>query len=466
MFKKIFFSMAALAMLTACNGDYTDWADPQHNDEPATVSFGNGSVTEVGLIDLNELNGQPSVAVCQIVAPTSSAEGFVPEYKITLGDKTFDIDANGQMAFADLNNYVHDTYGYNPVEHDVTAVLTMWLNNGSAAVKTVSAPFTVKVIGVAPVIEEAYYLVGTMNGWNNTNTDYCLVNGGGDVYEDPVFSITVPAPADGSGLQFKVFPKSSLGNWDGCLANSEEEGKFNRNNAGGDFVVDAVEGAKFYVITFNMLEGTWWVKALSFDEKIYFVGTANGWNNGDKLDQQSLILTNSDKGQYAGYLYGKQESYGNTFRLFTAAQLGNWGDCTGASAFETMTGAIAAGSSDNNLEFTEGDGVYYVELSLIDKTVKATKVEYMGVTGDFCGWNEGVQMTWNADDYCFEADANVTAAGWKFRVNGLTDPNWSLNLGGSTDNLVQNGDNLSVAGSKVRLYPCHVKADKVYCTVE
>ena len=56
MFKKIFSALLLATTMVACTEDYTDWAAPQQNPQPETVTFGNGSVSEVGLIDFaNEL---------------------------------------------------------------------------------------------------------------------------------------------------------------------------------------------------------------------------------------------------------------------------------------------------------------------------------------------------------------------------------------------------------------------------
>ena len=51
---------------------------------------------------------------------------------------------------------------------------------------------------------------------------------------------------------------------------------------------------------------------------------------------------------------------------------------------------------------------------------------------------------------------------WKFRVNG----GWDINLGGSLNNLTAGGDNLTVAGNTVKLYPTRKTKDNIYCTVE
>ena len=91
----------------------------------------------------------------------------------------------------------------------------------------------------------------------------------------------------------------------------------------------------------------------------------------------------------------------------------------------------------------------------------------MGMIGGFNNWDGDEPMKWNAEEYCFEAtfkapNAGVTADGWKFRVNG----GWDINLGGSINNLTAGGDNITVAGKTVKLYPTRKTNDNIYCTVE
>lgn len=58
----------------------------------------------------------------------------------------------------------------------------------------------------------------------------------------------------------------------------------------------------------------------------------------------------------------------------------------------------------------------------------------MGIIGGFNNWAGDAPMTWNPEEYCFEAtNVGVTADGWKFRVNG----DWPINLGGSLNNLTR-----------------------------
>ena len=48
------------------------------------------------------------------------------------------------------------------------------------------------------------------------------------------------------------------------------------------------------------------------------------------------------------------------------------------------------------------------------------------------------------------------------RVNG----GWDINLGGSLNNLTAGGDNLTVAGNTVKLYPTRKTNANIYCTVK
>ena len=60
----------------------------------------------------------------------------------------------------------------------------------------------------------------------------------------------------------------------------------------------------------------------------------------------------------------------------------------------------------------------------------------------------------------------MTADGWKFAANG----GWDVNLGGDVDHLTQDGANLTVEGTTIRLYLERTQANmndfKYRCTVE
>ena len=307
-------------------------------------------------------------------------------------------------------------------------------------------------------IEAAYYFTGSINGWNNNDTSYKLTNDGRDPYENPTFTCRIPAPEDGSNVEFKMTPESGLGgDWSKCLAAGTAAGTFVYNNGGGNLVIEAVPGAKYYDLTFNMMELTWSYKAVAFEQFVYFIGATDGWSKAE----QKLALAD-ESGIYTGYLYcADPNGWGNEFKFQKIP--GNWDSQLNSGTF---TGGITGDFADggDNIKAAAGEGVYYVTLDLANNTLNAVKVNKMGIIGDFNGWGGDVEMTWNATDYCFEAtNPGVNANGWKFRVNS----DWGINLGGDTlDNLVANGANLSAVGNNIKLYPTRKTSDNIYCTVE
>ena len=193
-----------------------------------------------------------------------------------------------------------------------------------------------------------------------------------------------------------------------------------------------------------------------FNPFIYFIGATDGWSASD----QKLACLNGD-GVYTGFCYvADPNGWGIAFKFQRVA--GSWDNEINANTFTSKSGVFG----DNNIEVAE-EGVYYFQVNLAQNSISATKIDYMGVTGDYCGWNEGAEMMWNATDFCYElTGAAVNANGWKFRANGLTDPNWKINLGGDINNLTQDGANITLEGNTIKLYPTRKTSNNIYCTVE
>ena len=573
-------TLLASVALTSCDQDFNEGlAGPLTSpaETPQTVAFGNGAVTEMPAINLADATGN-MVKVCNITAPTvTDANATLTGYILKIGDVEYALTENGEMNRQELTDLVEGLYGKRPVERTVSGVVKAFFDANGQSLVTISDAINVKVIPQAPNIEAAYYLTGTINGWNNSDTTYKLTNNGGDPYENPTYTLRIPAPEDGSDVKFKMTPESGLGgdwsgclaagptegtfvynngggdlvinavegavfyditfnmldqtwraealliniepayyltgsingwnnsdttykltndgrdpyenptftcripapedggniefkmtpqsglggDWSGCLAAGPTEGTFNYNNAGGNLVINAIEGAKYYDLTFNMMEMTWSYKAVNFNPFVYFIGATDGWANPD----QKLALQDTE-GTYTGYVYcADPNGWGNEFKLQRVA--GDWGDDSqlNSNNLVEITGDFAKGG--DNIVAAAGEGVYYVTLNLAALTLNAVKINNMNLVGDFNGWNAGddaQQMTWDAANYCYViTGAGVTANGWKFTTNN----SWDINLGGETlDNLVANGANISAVGTTIKLYPTRKTSDNIFCTVE
>ena len=464
MIKKILLGMTLLMSMVSCTEDFTDWAHPQTNPQEEAVAFGDGKVTPVGVINLADVNTE-TVKVASIEAPSSTNAAYTPTYKINFDGQSFDIDAEGNMATADLANYIVEKWGKRPTERDIDATLDAWVSNGATAVKmATSATFQVKAVPVAPVIEEGYYLVGDMfttettNGWTKEAAK-AFNHSDKDVYEDPVFTVSFETTK--ADQYWKIIPKKNIDSgeiWAAGVVGPKVDGDDSMTGAltNGDAKAGKIAKAGKYKLTINMMDYSYTIEEVNYDPFIYFIGATDGWTNAE----QKLALVDDAKGVYTGYLYcADPNGWGNQFKFQRVA--GSWDNEINSGAFSTFSGA--ATSEGGNIGVNAGEGVYYFDVNLSEGKITATKVEKMGIIGGFNDWGGDAVMTWNAKEYCFEAtNVGVTADGWKFRVNG----GWDINLGGSINDLTAGGDNLSVAGNTVKLYPTRKTSEKIFCTVK
>ncbi|MQN80883.1 DUF5115 domain-containing protein [Prevotella copri] len=465
MIKKILLGMTLLMSMVSCTEDYTDWGNPQSNPQEEAVSFGDGSVTPVDVINLANVKTE-KVKVASIVAPTSSDAAYTPNYKINFDGQSFDIDADGNMAKADLVNYITNKYGKRPKERDIDATLDAWQSNGSTAVKMVtSETFQVKAIPEAPFIDAAYYLVGDMfttddvNGWTK-GVAKAFNHSEKDVYDDPIFTVSFETTK--ADQYWKIIPKKNIDAddlWAPGVVGPKVDGDDSMTGAltNGEAKAGKIAKAGKYKLTINMMDYSYTIEEVNYDPFIYFIGSTDGWKSND----QKLALVDDAKGVYTGYVYLADPNAAGFEFKFQRAQ-GNWDTAIGAGTFVSFGGA-AIGVDNGNIGVNAGEGVYYMDVNLSEGTITATKVETMGIIGGFNNWGGDAVMTWNAKEYCFEATkVGVTADGWKFRING----GWDINLGGSLNNLTAGGDNIAVAGNTIKLYPTRKTSDNIYCTVK
>ena len=471
MIKKILLGMTLLMSMVSCTEDFTDWANPQKNSPKEAVAFGDGSVEPVEVINLADVKTE-KVKVASIKAPTSSNAAYTPIYKINFDGQSFDIDAEGNMATADLANYIVEKFGKRPTERDIDATIDAWVSNGATAVKTAvktatSETFQVKAIPEAPVIENGYYLVGDMfttettNGWTK-DAAKAFNHSDKDVYEDPVFTVSFETTK--ADQYWKIIPKKNIDSgeiWAAGVVGPKVDGDDSMTGAltNGDAKAGKIAKAGKYKLTINMMDYSYTIEEVNYDPFIYFIGSTDVWSSSD----QKLALVDDAKGVYTGFVYiADPNNAGYEFKFQRIA--GKWDRAIAASDFVTFKES-AIGAANGNLGVKDGEGVYYMDVNLSEGTIEATKVTTMGLIGKFQEWDEtkDVPMTWNAEEYCFEAtNAGVTADGWKFRMN----KKWAVNLGGSLNNLTAGGSDIKVAGNTIKLYPTRKTKDNIYCTVE
>ena len=323
---------------------------------------------------------------------------------------------------------------------------------------------------IEPVnIAENYYLIGGPGDWSaDAAMEMQFSHSDKDVFEDPVFTYTFAGT--GSDMWFAFGDKDAIdaiandGDWSklfGTTGESEDlSGNIERRyNLDGDHSFHIDGQAKFYRFQINMANMTYEITPLDFEPFVYFIGATDGWSNAE----QKLALTD-DSGIYTGYIYcADPNGWGNEFKF--QKEPGNWDTEINTGH---MTGGITGDATDagGNFGVSAGEGVYFFTLDLANLSLNAVRITNMNLVGDFNGWNQAddaQQMTWDADNYCFViTGAGVNANGWKFTTNN----SWDINLGGTIDNLWANGDNLTVEGTTIKLFPTRKDNDNIYCTVE
>lgn len=448
--------MGMALLMASCTDDYKDWADPFSNapEDPYNISF---TASPANPIDFATVTDEKVQLFNSAIDAPEGATATM--YEVVLSDESgedlasVEVDLDGCANVEELEAAVYDLYGRRPVARTIPMKVGVAISVKGASILKI-ANTTLTATPNAPEIEEAYYITGTPNGWNNSDTSFELSNGGDDVYENPVFKVLIPAT--GSDISFKVTPKSGLGgDWSKCLTASDTEGKFATNNAGTDLKIPHVEGAKFYRVEFNMLDQTWKYEALSFGEYFYEIGNESGWGTSHAL------FGGAGNGKYLGYYYLDGE-----FKFKPNAD--NWDNDLEYVSGDSMSGTLQSTGGPNCPD--PGAGFYQINLDAGAMNYSLTKVDVISIIGDFNGWGADVDMTYNKEAGCWEATAEVNTNGFKFRMNH----DWAISWGGANgngklyDNLTQNdGANIIVdaAGTyKFQLYLSCEGQNKVVIT--
>ena len=471
MIKKILLGMTLLMSMVSCTEDYTDWANPQTNPEEEAVSFGDGSVTPVEVINLADVKGD-KVKVASIVAPTSSKDAYKSSsFKINFDGQSFDIDADGNMAKADLVNYITGKYGKRPTEHDINATLDAWLSNGSTVAKmATSETFQVKAIPEAPFIDAAYYLVGDLTDWG-LDTKLKFAHSDADVYADPVFTLMFTTTKDDQC--WKIIPQGNVdaGNiW--AVENApkgvvgiEQDGD---NAMSGKLLTTNSEGKKagagkiakagMYQMTINMMDYTYTIKQIA--PEYYLVGKLQEWS--DKLENKTCLMYAETPMVQS---YTTQWNDDANLKIWLGSDWGNWDNAYGAkdNGDNSAEGKIAGSGA---IVCPEPGAFYTFKADFSTMTYKWTKLEnqnptayekvgLIGVGGD---WDNDVDMT-EVTPHNWFIEKNIPEGSFKIRANHKWDDaaNWGFAEGqkfSSTGKLITSGGSkdIKVSAGKYRIF--------------
>ena len=456
--KLAYLSIFAGILLTGCVKEFADKpaADPQKWEQEEFVTLPTVTAAAVEAIDLAKVEGD-SVAIA-VYTPVTVAEGEL-KYTVVL-DKTYKYSVAEDMkaSVADLQAMVEAEYGKRPTARTFSAVLNVdVVVDGQASLLT-SEQFDVVLTPKAPFISSAYYLIGNMNNWSDAEAkNFKFKHSGKDVYEDPVFTITFTAGAD---CYWKIIPQSNYdaGNaWNEGTTGVVGVAVDGDSAAEGTLVTEKPQAGKIpaegmYKMTINMIEYTYSIQKLEFEEYIYIPGNHQGWNPGAA---PALWGSNFD-GVYTGF--------SNLDGDFKFTRVRGWDSEYNYNDFTTFSEGLSQGDGTNIRMATAG--FYYIKADVASGSLAATQTTTWGIIGpaQAGGWDTDTDMTWNAEKGCWYVAGVTLAAGeMKFRAND----GWDINVGGEFGNLVENGGNIAVeAGTyDIELYLERTANDNAYAVL-
>lgn len=466
MIKKLLYGIVLVAGLVSCDDDYTDWSNPQSNAaKDAVEKF--EMLVQPGVTSINFAT---EAATEVQFFTTNLEEGQTKEYNVVFSadDKEataeLTVQPNGMVSVADLEKAVTSVYGRAPQERtlnvNVSAEVAITTGDGVVVAKKSGAPFVFKGTPNAPQISDAYYIIGEPGAWDPSDITLKFNHSGNDVYDDPVFTITIPvADNDGDGnmwfaisdqIAAEAYQTSGGSDWSkviGCAegnGNNADEGKVARRSEignDGSFVIPVDGTAKFVKITLNMMDYSYKIEKLNFQENLWIAGSGNGWAHVD------MVSSLNYDGEYVGFM-----NLGNVFKFCSQP---NWDGTNYGEGFSTDPGA-----GDMTLPAGYAEGYYMVNMSLTSNTLNLTPITTIGVIGDATpnGWDASTPLTYNPANRCWEADVVLTDGEFKFRAND----GWDISWGGDLNNLsIDNAPNITVAAGAyhIALYPnCPGKA--------
>jgi len=308
------------------------------------------------------------------------------------------------------------------------------------------------------VLEDNYYLLGTINGWSVADA-IKFTHSDLSAYDDPVFTIVFDITAEqaDAGWWWKIVPQSTkdAGDWvsapyaefgpaddgddsmSGILMGStlNEDGTLAKPGAGVIYEYGT------FMLTIDMIEGTYSIQLAV--PQLYVQGDAAGWNWDSPL---VTTLTTTDYINYygaskcapGGYKFTSEKDWGATFNL------GFGTESTPASGW-TLAGTLENGGS-NNIMPTE-TGLYWHHVNLPGLTFESMYISTLGVIGDCTpgGWDASTALTPSEDFLVWEGDIEFGATG-SFKIRANND--WVFSLGGDINNLDwNNAPNIDTPGA-------------------
>ena len=360
------YTLLSLAAFSACDEDFTDWAEAQSNPQEEQIAAISASFSNAASLDVDSYEGDS----IDVVTLGEMPEGYsILDYglQLTANGNTLDVPyANwGTSARVDVDTlalYASRLYNSRQaVAREVTVRITpSVLTPTSEAIALSSSEYDMTITpGALPASESAYYILGDFNGWDMaTAVPFEPVAGQANTYS-AVIEV-------GANCNVKIFPQSGIdnGDWDKALGaffdgDAASSGLLDFTDESGQPGSITIANAGKMDVFINMQDYSYTIRTHA--ENMYIIGSMNGWNWDNWDEAYTMIPVTQTEGKYWSMQYFNA---GDEFKFSPNLA---WGNDFGYSADILTPEAIAlAELTDNGGNIKVGKAGWYIVVVTIN----------------------------------------------------------------------------------------------------
>lgn len=376
------FSLLMLAGFSACDEDYTDWANPQSNPQEDSKAGITVQVTGLAPAIVMDTYEEDSVDIAKLEALSGADEVAGYKLQLTGNEKTLSIpfaekDGVLKVAANELELITDQLYNSRQsVARDIILKVDVAvMASDKEAVSIAADDIAMKVTPVTtPVMEDEYYALGDISSWDVAGALPFTP----DADDPAVFTLELTNEKEKPNL--KIFPKSGVTgsvDWDKALGamkdgDTSASGLLDFTDKKGQAGAIALELQGKVRITINVKDYTYTIKEVSdLPETMFINGSAysSGWN-WDAACQMTPVT------QTPGMFWSMQ--YYNAGEEIKFSPVADWvGQDFGFSTDILTSDAIElAGLSDKDGNIGIGKSGWYVVVVSVDN-IGNKKVEFL-----------------------------------------------------------------------------------------
>ena len=357
----------------------------------------------------------------------------------------FNADSTGCFATAaDMEAAVVEVFGHNPSEKKAVVRYALYAVNGSSEYRigdpntyVTTTSFDIQPIGPGHEVYAKNYLITSANNWAMSGAIPMIQTTVGDPYDFPEFTAEFTTTEPNTMykvLDDHIFASGTISGYgvaDPSAMSGELVDGVGDNHAG----VIPVQGD--YKITVDMLHLTY---RLNYNFPVLYVANASS------TDASTLMQLPTDNRSY----YRGVAVLANNFWLATTAgdlKVGFSNAAATTSGDWDYSGKLqySADATQNAMVVKAQSALYLVVANIGDGTWMANEIKSIGAVGDFQGWDPASAPKFTASRTKKSwtiTNLQLNGNDFKFCANG----GWGINFGGSLDNLVVDGGNISNYG--------------------